>query len=97
VTASEGTPINRPLFDSERQLLADLAVKEVAKQANCTNREASVVLAKMAVGGQLFFVGDAEKVRVTNHVGGWFVEATREWLSFYSSFPEDNEETDHDN
>lgn len=81
-----GVPIERPLNDDERQLLADLAVKEVAKQANCTPREASVVLAKMAADGELFFIGDNTSVKVCNSAGGFFVSCARDWLAFESSF-----------
>ncbi len=83
---SESPAINRPLLDSERQVLADLAVLEVAKQARCSIELARDVLAEMATKGQLFFTGDAKTVRVVNAAGGCFVEAARDWLAFQAGF-----------
>ncbi len=85
---SDAPLINRPLNDDERQLLIDLAVRELATQADCTLQQANDVLAEMAAKDELLFVGDAKTVRVTNSAGGWLVEAARDWLSFHASFGE---------
>jgi hypothetical protein len=82
-------PIERPLTDEERQLLVNLAVRQLAEQAGCTLGEANDVLAELAARGELLFTGDNESVRVvTNAQGGWLVQAARDWLAFHASWPD---------
>ena len=93
-------PFDRPLHDPERQLLVDLAVRELAAQANCALHEANDALAELARRGELLFVGDAKTVRVENSAGGWLVEAARDWLAWTAGFggndPWGTEEEQHD-
>jgi hypothetical protein len=88
---TKGAPIDRPLNDDERQLLAALAVRELAQQAGCSLELARDVLAEQAGKGEILFVGNAETFRVANSAGGWLVEAARDWLAFHASWPEVNQ------
>ena len=79
------TPINRPLTDDERFLLADLTVWCIAEQKGVTDDQARDALAELSAKGGLSTTGDAINayVRYTNS-GKVIVHVTREWLAYWA-------------
>lgn len=82
---NQPVPVNRPLTDDERYLLADLTVWCIAEQKGVTDDEARDALAKLCDTGGLSTNGDAINayVRFTNS-GKVIVHVTREWLAYWA-------------
>ena len=75
------TPIDRPLTDPERSLLAYLAARTVADQVPCPLDQAGAALKDLAGRGLVYAHGDAYDAYLTVD-GHEIVHAARDWLAF---------------
>lgn len=83
-------PIDRPLTDDERQLLADLTVWCIAEQKGVTDDQARDALAKLCDTGALSMTGDAVDAYVHfSKSGKVIVHVTREWLAYWAHTDEE--------
>lgn len=78
------TPIDRPLTDDERHLLADLTVWCIAEQTGVSDDEAARALDELHQKSPLQMEGDAVDVYVKTGNGHVIVHCTREWLAFHA-------------
>lgn len=81
-------PVNRPLTDPERHLIAHLAAAVLAQQTGCTIEVAADVLGTYADEGRMHLKGDSVDCHLTVD-GKVLVHVTREFLSFFASNPDE--------
>ena len=79
-------PIDRPLTDAERTLMAHLASAVLAQQIGITVNEAADQLKNYP--GEIHLTGDAIDCYLTLD-GQTIVHVTREWLAFFASHPDE--------
>lgn len=84
--ADQPVPINRPLTDDERHLMAHLAAAVLAQQTGATVETAAQVLKTHP--GEIHLVGDAIDCSLTLD-GKVLVHVTREFLAFFASHPDE--------
>ena len=82
-------PINRPLTDDERQLLADLTVWCIAEQKGVTDDQARQALADLNDTSGLYMSGDTIDAYVRFSSGKVIVHVTREWLAYWAHTEEE--------
>jgi hypothetical protein len=86
-------PIDRPLNDLERELLASCAIQTLARATGHHPEAVRIVLAEHAGREEVEIRGDA--VEVSLHIlGRCIVTVKRDWLAFSANFGVDPEITD---